>query len=163
MSKKFLKLELIQDEIFKIFRESPLKIIKFSAILKNIFKNNYNLSINEGLKNEILLSLCKYLVFNRTFRVFPKLEQLIIEYENSTIPLLDYSKCFFAKAISEIFNEKISKYKNEAARRLFLKDLCELTDILHSFPLEKILSKIENLQLNERTNILFSEFTNKLK
>ncbi|MEM3516334.1 MAG: winged helix-turn-helix transcriptional regulator, partial [Candidatus Bathyarchaeia archaeon] len=105
----------------------------------------------------------KYLVFNRTFRVFPKLEQLIIEYENSTIPLLDYSKCFFAKAISEIFNEKISKYKNEAARRLFLKDLCELTDILHSFPLEKILSKIENLQLNERTNILFSEFTNKLK
>jgi DNA-binding Lrp family transcriptional regulator len=161
MSKKLSsKLESIQDEISKIFRENPLKIIKFSAILKNIFKN---LNVDEGLKNEVLILLCKGLIFNRTFRKIPKLEQLIIEYENSNASLLDYSKCFFAKAISKIFNEKIIKYKNEAARRLFLKDLCELTEILHPLPLEKLLTKIEKLQFNERTSVLFGEFTDKLK
>ncbi|GEM_PF-1804526 len=162
MNKKlFSELELFQDEISKIFKENPLKLIKFSAVLKSIFKN---LNVDEGLKNEVLILLCKGLVFNKkTFRNIPNLEQLINEYENSSAVLLDYSKCFFAKAISKIFNEKISKYKNEAARRLFLRDLCELTDVLHPLSLEKLLIKIDKLQANERTNTLFIEFTNNLE
>ncbi|MBS7655179.1 winged helix-turn-helix transcriptional regulator [Candidatus Bathyarchaeota archaeon] len=158
--KTFSKLNLIQDELFKIFRETPLKLIKFSAILKSIFKK---LSVDEGLKNEVLILLCKGLTFNKSFRKIPKLEQLIIEYESSNEPLLDYAKCFFAKALSNFFNEKISKYKNEAARKIFLRDLSDLTDILHSIPVEKLLTKIESLQFNEKTSVIFMDFINELK
>lgn len=158
--KTFSKLNFIQDEIFKIFKETPLKLIKFSVILKSIFKK---LSVDEGLKNEVLIFLCKGLTFSKSFKNIPNLEQLIAEYESSNEPLLDYAKCFFAKALSNLFNEKISKYKNEAARKIFFRDLSELTEILHSIPIEKLLTKIENFQSNEKTNVIFIDFIDELK
>jgi hypothetical protein len=43
----------------------------------------------------------------------------------------DYSRCILAKAVSEVYRNMTSKYRNEAARKQFLKRLADVIEAVH--------------------------------
>ncbi|HID17371.1 TPA: hypothetical protein EYP26_03665, partial [Candidatus Bathyarchaeota archaeon] len=123
------RLASIQDGVSKVFIEAPLGLIKFSALLRGTFKK---LTVDEGVKSEILVLLCRGPPFGEEcFKRFPELKQLIAGGVGSREAKFNYLKCFLAKALSEFFNEKIHRYKNEAARRMFLRDVADVAELLH--------------------------------
>jgi len=43
----------------------------------------------------------------------------------------DYSRCILAKAVAEVYRKMTSKYRNEAARKQFLKKLADAAEAIH--------------------------------
>ena len=155
------RLASIQDGVSKVFIEAPLGLIKFSALLRGTFKK---LTVDEGVKSEILVLLCRGPPFGEEcFKRFPELKQLIAGGVGSREAKFNYLKCFLAKALSEFFNEKIHRYKNEAARRMFLRDVADVAELLHLAQPEEMLEKLRGLQLNERVDAMLSELVGEVE
>ena len=66
---------------------------------------------------------------SRTMAAFPSLDK-----PDSEILLTaseDYCRCILAKAVAEVYRKMTSKYRNEAARKQFLKKLAEAAEAIH--------------------------------
>ena len=111
------------------FLQAPLGLVKFSAIMK---KAADIVPLDEGQKNEIIFHLCRGFSEPREYaKIDSSLITAMVDERTVEKAWLDYGRCILAKALSHVFDGTISKYKNLTAKRIFLSDLAEVSEVLH--------------------------------
>jgi len=120
-----------QDSLATLFPKAPLGLIKFSAIMKSAADI---VPLDEGQKNAVIFHLYRGLSESREYtKINPSLVTTMVSARTRIIEEAgaEYGRCVLAKALSHVFNVSISKYKNLTAKRIFLSDLAEISEVLH--------------------------------
>ena len=111
------------------FRQFPMGIIKFSALMKSVADT---VPMDEGQKNEVTFLLCRGFHEPKDYaKISHSLIPAMARNESVKKASIDYGRCLLAKAMSIYFKNSISKFKNLAARRKFLINLANLSEVLH--------------------------------
>ena len=119
----------LQNVTENVFRESPLGLVKISALMKSAVLKS---PIDEGQKNQLLFNLCRGFNDPKDYRkISPSLLSTMTQKEIITNASFNFSKCAIAKAMSTFFEKNVPKFKNLAARRKFLFNIANLSEILH--------------------------------
>ena len=128
------------QDILDAFLKAPSGLIKFSAILKSAFETA---SLDEGQKNAVVLHLCKGSSEPREYaKINPSLMTAMVSNKIVEKAGAEYGRCLLAKALSRVFSASISKYKNLTAKRIFLNDLADVSEVLHKLEWIKDIEEI---------------------
>ena len=112
-----------------VFRQSPMGTVKFSALMRSIVDT---VPMDEGQKNEAIFRLCRGFYEPKDYaKISPSLIPAITRDDSIKKASFDYGKCLLAKAMSVCFENSVSKFKNLAARRRFLINVANLSEVLH--------------------------------
>ena len=123
------KILAFQDLMKASFVQAPLGLVKFSAVLKKAVDA---VPLHEGQKSEVIFRLCRGFSEPREYARINSFPITAMANDRTVEKAwLDYSRCILAKALSHVFNVSISKYKNLTAKRIFLSDLAEVSEVLH--------------------------------
>jgi len=118
-----------QDIFRKVFIKAPLDLIKLSSILKSAVDV---IPLNEGQKDAVIFHLCRGIVELQEYtKINPSLMAAMTSNKIVDKAAKEYGRCILAKALSNVFDASISKYKNLTAKSIFLNDLAEVSEALH--------------------------------